>query len=116
MWHKITQIKDLAELDQKSAGKPQMIFKYSSRCSLSYSMLEAVESDGEKLARHMDLNFLDLIAHRDVSNYIEEHYGVRHESPQTLLIINGECALDQSHLRIETDELIAVAQPETPKV
>lgn len=116
MWHTLTQIEDIAELDKKSFASPQLIFKYSSRCSLSYSMLQAVESDAGKLARHMGLNFLDLIARRDISNYIEEHYGVRHESPQTLLIFKGECVLDQSHLRIKTDELIEVAQPESPKI
>ena len=49
--------------------------------------------------------FLDLIAHRDVSNYIAEAFSVYHESPQILLIQNGECTYETSHLDITVGDL-----------
>lgn len=49
--------------------------------------------------------YLDLIAHRDVSNAIAEIFKVYHESPQLLLIKNGECIYDASHGEINFDEL-----------
>jgi bacillithiol system protein YtxJ len=51
--------------------------------------------------------YLDLIAFRDVSNAITEKFGIFHESPQALLIRNGECVYDASHLDISVQELHA---------
>lgn len=59
----------------------------------------------------MQVHYLDLIAHRDVSNAIAERLQVPHESPQTLLVYKGECVLDQSHSGILPAELLEVAQP-----
>jgi bacillithiol system protein YtxJ len=49
--------------------------------------------------------YLDLIAFRDVSNHLAQHFSVYHESPQVLLIQNGECVYDASHLDISVEEL-----------
>lgn len=51
------------------------------------------------------LYFLDLIAHRDISGQIAEIFQVYHESPQILLIKDGECVLDASHSDISADEV-----------
>jgi bacillithiol system protein YtxJ len=59
----------------------------------------------------MQVHYLDLIAHREVSNAIAERLHVAHESPQTLLVYKGECVLDQSHNGIAVTELLEVAQP-----
>jgi len=53
----------------------------------------------------VDFYYLDLIAHRDVSNKIAEEFKVYHESPQVLLIVKGECVYDESHMGISMDEL-----------
>ena len=58
---------------------------------------------------NIEFYFLDLIKHRDISNQIAERFGVYHESPQILLIKNGECTYDESHLGISMDELAAQA-------
>jgi bacillithiol system protein YtxJ len=59
----------------------------------------------------MQVHYLDLIAHREVSNAIAERLHVAHESPQTLLVYKGECVLDQSHSGIIVAELMEMAQP-----
>lgn len=41
--------------------------------------------------------FLDLIAHRSVSNAVAEKFGITHQSPQVILITNGEATYDASH-------------------
>jgi bacillithiol system protein YtxJ len=53
--------------------------------------------------------YLDLIAYRSVSNKIEEMYRVPHESPQVLVIRNGECIYNESHTGIVMDEIVAHA-------
>ncbi len=49
--------------------------------------------------------YLDLLAFRDVSNHLAERFSVYHESPQVLLIRDGECVYDASHLDISVEEL-----------
>lgn len=53
--------------------------------------------------------YLDLIAYRPVSNKIAEIYHVQHESPQVLVIRNGECVYNESHSGIVMDEIVARA-------
>jgi bacillithiol system protein YtxJ len=40
-----------------------------------------------------------------VSNYISSEFGVQHQSPQALLIENGKCTYDASHLNIRVSDL-----------
>jgi bacillithiol system protein YtxJ len=52
-----------------------------------------------------DFYYLDLIAHRNISNAIASKFDVQHESPQVLVIKNGICTYDESHYGINADEL-----------
>jgi hypothetical protein len=53
----------------------------------------------------LDFYYLDLLHHRPLSNLIAEKFSVNHESPQLLLIKNGECTYDESHNGISMQEL-----------
>ncbi len=63
--------------------------------------------DWESLPDNVPVYFLDLIKHRDISNQIAEDFQVHHQSPQLLLIKDGECILDQSHSGISLEEALA---------
>ena len=56
---------------------------------------------------NMDFYFLDLLRYRDISNRIADNFQVYHQSPQILLIKNGECIYDESHMAIQMNELLA---------
>ena len=85
-----------------------IIFKHSTRCSVSMMAKRRFEMDATDLPSDISLYFLDLIKYRDLSNKIAEDFQVYHESPQLLLIKDGECILDQSHGEISVDEALAV--------
>lgn len=87
-----------------------IIFKHSTRCSISMMAKKRFELDWGKLPEEMPLYFLDLIKHRDISNKVASDFQVHHESPQLLLIKNGECILDQSHGAISVDETLEMVQ------
>lgn len=53
----------------------------------------------------MPLYYLDLIQHRDISNLIAEKLGVMHESPQLILLKNGEVLYSASHSAINVKEV-----------
>ncbi|MEK7199033.1 MAG: bacillithiol system redox-active protein YtxJ, partial [Bacteroidota bacterium] len=88
----------------KSTAVPQVIFKHSTRCSTSSMILNRLEISTD--AGGVDFHFLDLIAFRSVSAKIAEVWKVHHESPQILLIKNGECIYDESHTGITMNELL----------
>ncbi|QJD96799.1 bacillithiol system redox-active protein YtxJ [Mucilaginibacter robiniae] len=85
-----------------------IIFKHSTRCSISMMAKRRFELDWDKLPADLPLYFLDLIKNRDLSNQIAQEFHVHHESPQMLLIKDGECILDQSHGAISVEEALSV--------
>jgi bacillithiol system protein YtxJ len=102
-WIPLTQPGQIADIVERSKTIPQVIFKHSTRCGTSAMILSRLERSGAD--GNIEFYFLDLIKHRDISNQIAEKFGVYHESPQLLLIKNGECIYDESHLSISMDEL-----------
>ena len=64
-----------------------------------------LESDWNFPDKDIAAYYLDIIALRDISNHLAERFSVWHEPPQLLLIKNGECTYDASHLDITVDEL-----------
>ena len=102
-WINITDINQLNSIKQASGYS--VIFKHSTRCSVSSMAKRGFEADWEAIPADTKLYFLDLIAHRDISTAMAEMFQVHHESPQTLLIKNGECILDSSHSDISAEEI-----------
>jgi len=102
----------LESADQISAIKQEqgysVIFKHSTRCSISMMVKKRFELDWSQLPDNLPLYFLDLIKHRDLSNQIAKDFQVYHESPQLLLIKNGECILDLSHGQVSVEEALSV--------
>ena len=100
------ELKEEAQLDEivlRSKETPQVIFKHSTRCSIS----SMAKSRLERAASFPNINYyiLDLIQHRNISQKIAEDFHVHHESPQILLIKDGNCVYDESHSGINMDEI-----------
>ncbi|WP_448702605.1 bacillithiol system redox-active protein YtxJ [Mucilaginibacter sp. AW1-3] len=85
-----------------------VIFKHSTRCSISMMAKRKFELDWTDLPEDISLYFLDLIKYRELSNQIAQDFHVHHESPQLLLIKDGECILDRSHSGISVEEALTV--------
>lgn len=97
---------DLAQIDTiKNAPGYSVIFKHSTRCSISLMAKRNFELDWTSIPAETPLYFLDLISHRDISAQIAATFQVHHESPQLLLIKDGECILDSSHGEISAEEV-----------
>ena len=103
-WTELTDILQLQEIEAISNEKPVVIFKHSTRCSISRMALKQFEREFD-LNDTVDAYFLDLIAHRDVSNEIARKFNVYHESPQLILIKNGKAVYDVSHSDIDAQAL-----------
>ena len=103
-WIKLENLPQLQDI--KANEGYSVIFKHSTRCSISMMAKKRVDMDLDDLPTTVKPYFLDLIAHRDISNQIAELFQVHHESPQLLLIKDGECILDQSHGEISIEETL----------
>ncbi len=104
-----TQLQSTDQLNEiKNLPGYSIIFKHSTRCSISMMAKRRFELDWDDLPENIPLYFLDLIQYRDISNQIAEQFQVYHESPQLLLIKDGECILDQSHGGISVDEALTM--------
>lgn len=103
-------LKDLGQLNEIIAishEKPVVIFKHSTRCSVSRMALKQFENeyDVETLHDNVSTYFLDLLEHRAISNEIASRFEVYHQSPQLLLIKDGKSVYDVSHSDIDAAEL-----------
>ena len=103
-WIPLQFMGQLDEIAALSDNKPAVIFKHSTRCSISRFALKQSEKEFA-LEDKVDAYFLDFFEHRDISNEIASRFNVYHQSPQLLLIKNGKSVYDVSHSDIDAKEL-----------
>lgn len=111
-WNSLTHEAQLDQLITTSAQKPQVIFKHSTRCSISSVAYQRLQK--AQLPEGIDFYYLDLLAHRPLSNKIAEVFRVHHESPQVLVIKDGKCVYDESHLAISMQDITEQASKAAP--
>lgn len=104
----LTNELDLAKIIEASFETPQVIFKHSTRCSISSMAKNRLERSENP--EGIQFNLLDLITYRNISGSIAENFKVAHESPQVLLIKNGECIYEESHNGIRMEEILEEAK------
>jgi bacillithiol system protein YtxJ len=104
-WIVLNDLGILESIVSDSHQKPVVIFKHSTRCSISKFALKNFEREYQA-GVEVDFYYLDLIAHRAVSNAIAEKFNVVHQSPQILLIKNGVCVYHDSHQDIDFEKLV----------
>ena len=104
-WHPINSSEQLENIKSASFITPQVIFKHSTTCSISRMALDRFERAATP--EKVDFHYLDLLNYKAISNEIASFFQVHHESPQVILIKNGECIYDESHYGIMMDELIS---------
>jgi len=97
-WINLTTMSELDKIKEDSYQNPQFIFKHSTRCSISKMVLSRFESTNYSAS--LSVYLLDLLNYRDLSNQIADDFNVKHESPQLLVIKNGECYKHSSHTSI----------------
>ena len=91
----------LQEIEAASFSKPQLLFKHSTRCSISSMVLNRFESSALFQQNAIDSWYLDLIAFRDLSNLVATDTQVWHESPQCIVIDKNKVIYAESHGSID---------------
>lgn len=105
-WNKIESEEDLNAAIQHSKEKPVVIFKHSTRCIISKTVLRNFENEVKNSSdSRMDFYYLDLLNYRNISNKIAENLGVTHQSPQAILLINQKAVYNASHDGISLESI-----------
>lgn len=102
-WLTLDQEAMLNTLEQNSFEKPVVIFKHSTRCSISSVAKRRLERAWDLPKEDVDIYYLDLIRYRPISNQIASQFGVKHESPQLILLKDGKVIHHSSHNMISVD-------------
>ena len=105
-WSELSSVDQIDQIRRESIENPILIFKYSSRCSLSRMALDRLERNWQETEMTgIKSYFLDLITYREISNRIAHEFDVEHESPQVLIIENEKSIYDQSHMGIDYQQI-----------
>jgi bacillithiol system protein YtxJ len=101
---KITQKEGLDALISSSNDGPVVIFKHSNSCPISavaYREMEDLDSD---------VSLVDVQSARDVSVEIASRTGVRHESPQVIILRDGKAVWNASHFDVKATAVAEAVQ------
>lgn len=104
-WIALNDEAQLSTIITRSQQIPCLIFKHSTRCSISSVAKMRLETRWDFANNEMETYYLDVLQYRPISNAIVERFAVHHESPQVLIIKGGECIFDASHLDISVENL-----------
>ena len=104
-FYTLNSIEQFDEIDFVSQNKPVVLFKHSTRCSISRFALKQFDNEYHFTEDQMDWYLLDLLNYRELSNVIESRYDVTHQSPQIIVIKKGKAIFNTSHDAIDAGEL-----------
>ncbi len=96
-WQALESVAQLEVIAEKSKTRTQVLFKHSTTCGISRMVLNMFNGSYNLVDDAVDLYYLDLHAHREVSNAIAEKFQVIHQSPQLLVLKNGTTVFHRSH-------------------
>ena len=104
----LVSLKQLETIVSDSFLKPQLIFKHSTRCSISRFVLDSFISNYSFDSNDFGTWYLDLLTYRDISNTIATEFDVIHQSPQLIVIRNGKVIIHASHDNILNADLKSI--------
>jgi thioredoxin 1 len=100
---------DLASVEAaiaESRERPVLLFKHSRYCGVSCEALDELQShiDAQPAAA-VAYKMVTVQTHRSVSDAISQRLGIRHETPQAILLRDGKAVWNASHFRITSSQL-----------
>lgn len=105
----LTPLQDVESLDAaiaESRERPVLLFKHSRFCGTSFEALDELQAHIEHAAAgSAAYKMITVQTHRPVSDAVVQRFGVRHETPQAILLRDGKAIWNASHFRITASQL-----------
>ena len=105
VWRQLEDVSQLDAVEELSKEKLVVIFKHSKRCGISHMVWDRFQNTIDFTNEHIEMLYLDLLAHRDISNEITQRFKVLHQSPQILVIKSGKVIHHASHSAIHVSDI-----------
>jgi bacillithiol system protein YtxJ len=108
---RLTHLSDIAELDvaiTESRERPVLLFKHSRTCGISCEALEELHTHIQANDVQASYKVITVQSHRRISDEVVSRFGIRHESPQAILLRDGKPVWTGSHFRITASQLDSV--------
>jgi bacillithiol system protein YtxJ len=101
----LVHVDELHRLLAESESRPVLLFKHSHTCGVSMEALDELlahlnEASPKAVAEPPQYAMVTVQTHRAVSNAIAQKLGIRHETPQALLVKGGRVVWSASHFRV----------------
>lgn len=106
IWVVISDPGQVDNIIKESYKSPQLIYKHSHRCSVCFAAKGNLEAAASDIHQQAVMHFVNVVRNREASNKIASELNIRHESPQAILIDQGEVAWYASHGSITADTLL----------
>lgn len=100
-WIKLISPEQISEIKEISKSNPVLLFKHSTTCSISNTTLNRLERNWKEEGMKISAFYLDLLNYRSISKEIAEEFQVEHQSPQVLIIKDGQSVYNNSHFGID---------------
>ena len=100
-FNEIHEIKELDALIEKSNEQAVILFKHSTTCPISAGVYQEISN------ADADINLIVVQSARNISTEIAERTGIKHESPQAIVLKNGEVVYHASHYDVTAQEVEA---------
>ena len=108
MRENVKNLHSIAELDQaleESKRRPVLIFKHSTSCPISARAFREFQKYLEEANPEVSYNLITVQTDRPVSNEVEARLQIQHETPQAILVKNGQGVWNASHFKIQASVL-----------
>ena len=105
----LTPLNDVQSLDAaiaESRERPVLLFKHSRYCGVSCEALDELQSHIDAQTKSsVAYKVITVQTHRPVSDAVAQRLGLRHETPQAILLRDGKVIWNASHFRITATQL-----------
>lgn len=105
---RLTPLNDAQALDAaiaESSDRPVLLFKHSRHCGVSCEALDELHSHIEGAPGDVAYKMITVQTHRPLSDAVAQRLGLRHETPQAILLRDGKIVWNASHFRITATQL-----------
>lgn len=109
----VTPLPDIDALESaiaESARRPVLLFKHSRTCGISCEALDELHAHVEQSGADVAYKMITVQSHRAVSDEAAARLGVRHQTPQAILLRDGRPVWNASHFRITARQLAQVLE------
>src|SRR5215216_2468302 len=110
----LTPVSDLDELEAaiaESSERPVLLFKHSRTCGVSCEALDELQAHVDDAEPAAAYKLITVQSHRRVSDAAAARLGIRHETPQAILLRDGRPVWNASHFRITKQQLDTAINP-----